>query len=112
VSRRGYPHDDTWDEDLSAEDRIYEQATPEEYAAHALSRGRDPHTPAGVCATARVDLFKPNGKYYTTETWRIPEGAIYPSGMRDSLDFRTIDGGPVVVPTQEPWGFPAVITGV
>jgi hypothetical protein len=56
--------------------------------------------------TAEVYLFRRSGKYYTEECWRIPEGAIIPDDMRRSPDFRRIDGGPVYIPTQEPWGFP------
>jgi len=26
--------------------------------------------------------------------------------MDESDDFRTISGGPVLIPTQEPWGYP------
>ena len=53
-----------------------------------------------------VTLFKPSGKYYTTEMWRIPEGAIGPHDMEDSPDFRRIGGGAVLVDSQEPWGYP------
>lgn len=57
----------------------------------------------------KVVLFKESGKYYTTEYWEIPEGAIGPWDMRHSVDFRRIGGGAVLVPTQEPWGFPHLI---
>ena len=53
-----------------------------------------------------VILFKKSGKYYTEEQWRIPAGAIGPYDMALSPDFRRIDDGPVLVETQEPWGFP------
>jgi hypothetical protein len=43
---------------------------------------------------ATVQLFKPGGKWYTDESWRIPPGAI---------------GGPVLVETQEPWGYPFLL---
>lgn len=59
-----------------------------------------------VRETASVILFKPSGKYYTEESWRIPDGAITPADMRRSPDFRRIDGGAVLVDTQEPWGYP------
>ena len=59
-----------------------------------------------MVSTVEVILFKPSGKYYTTEEWRIPERAIGPYDMADSLDFRRISGGPVLIPSQEPWGFP------
>lgn len=56
---------------------------------------------------ATVVLFKPSGKYYTEERWRIPaDGAIGPVSMERSPDFRRIEGGPVLVPEQEPWGYP------
>lgn len=55
---------------------------------------------------AEVILFKPSGKYYTTEYWEIPDGAIGPFDMRGSKDFRRISGGAVLVGTQEPWGYP------
>ncbi len=58
---------------------------------------------------ATVQLFKPSGKYYTTEEWEIPDRAIGPWDMERSPDFRRIDGGPVLVPTQEPWGFPVLL---
>lgn len=58
---------------------------------------------------ARVILFKASGKYYTEEQWEIPEGAIGPYDMQRSKDFRRIDNGPVLVVTQEPWGFPYIL---
>lgn len=84
---------------------------------------------------AKVTLFKPSGKYYTEEEWRIPtqeqidaaapprhprpgEGhgmirvsfPFVPHCMRYSPDFRRIGGGAVLVETQEPWGYPHLIT--
>ena len=61
---------------------------------------------------ATVILFKPSGKYYTEEKWRIPPGAIGPYDMSASPDFRRIGGGAVLVNTQEPWGFPHLFPGV
>lgn len=61
--------------------------------------------------TAKVILFKPTGKFHTEEEWRIPTGAIGPYDMAQSPDFRQIAGGPVLVETQEPWGFPHLLTG-
>lgn len=71
---------------------------------------------------AHVILFEPGGKYCTEETWRIPTldeaenhpdfylgDLITPYGMRYSPDFRRISGGPVLVTTQEPWGYPHLI---
>lgn len=55
-----------------------------------------------------VILFKPSGKYYTTEDWRIPEDAIGPYDMTGSPDFHQINGGPVLV-TDQAWGFPALL---
>lgn len=67
--------------------------------------------------TATVTLFKPSGKYYTTESWRRPFGAIHPSEMNASPDFHQINGGAVLVetdageefPGDENWGFPHII---
>lgn len=68
--------------------------------------------------TATVVLFKPSGKYYTSESWDIPEGAYGPYDMRFSRDFRQIDGtGMVLVPSDsefdgdENWGFPCLLDG-
>lgn len=55
---------------------------------------------------AEVILFKPSGKYYTVEHWTIPDDAIGPYDMARSPDFRRISGGPVLIETQEPWGYP------
>lgn len=74
---------------------------------------------------AKVILFKPSGIYYTEEEWRIPKtvnvytslGGIYrrkpigPYDMKQSPDFRRIDGGPVLIYTQEPWGYPHLFPG-
>lgn len=57
----------------------------------------------------KVILFKSSGKYYTDEDWRIPDGAIGPWDMLHSPDFRRIDNGPVLVPEQEPWGYPHLL---
>jgi hypothetical protein len=65
---------------------------------------------AGPAPThATVQLFKPGGKWYTDESWRIPPGAIGPWDMEDSPDFHRISGGPVLVETQEPWGYPFLL---
>jgi len=55
--------------------------------------------------TAKVILFKPSGKYYSSEEWEIPEDAIGPHDMARSKDFRRFPGGAVLV-EDEPWGFP------
>jgi hypothetical protein len=55
---------------------------------------------------AHVLLFKPSGKFYTEEDWRIPaDRPRLPSDMLHSPDFRRIAGGPVLV-EGEPWGYP------
>lgn len=71
--------------------------------------------------TARVILFKASGKYYTEEAWLIPTldevlagggnrgDATIPYCMRFSTNFRRIEGGPILVVTQEPWGYPHLI---
>ena len=73
---------------------------------------------------AQVVLFKPGGKYYTEEWWVIPDGVpsesesgrtrrtIGPYDMEYSPDWRC--PGPdwhVLIPTQEPWGFPFLFPG-
>jgi len=57
-----------------------------------------------------VELFKPSGKYYTTEQWEVPKGAIGPYDMRRSESFRRIDGGAVLV-TSQGWGYPQLFPG-
>lgn len=61
---------------------------------------------------ATVVLFKPSGKYYTTEQWKVPAGAVWPYTMEFSPDFRRIDGGAVLVPEQEPWKVPHLFPAV
>lgn len=61
--------------------------------------------------TAKVQLFKPSGKWYTDEEWGIPLGAIGPWDMARATSFRRIDGGPVLVEAQEPWGYPFLLVG-
>lgn len=61
---------------------------------------------------AQVVLFKPSGKYYTEEEWEIPDGAIGPYDMIRSKDARSIGGGPVLVESQEPWGFPHLLVDI
>lgn len=58
---------------------------------------------------AKVTLFKDTGKYYTEEEWEIPSGAIGPWDMQFSKDFRRIGNGPILVHTQEPWGYPFLL---
>lgn len=60
---------------------------------------------------AKVILFKRSGKYYTEEEWEIPEKCITPYDMLRSPDFRRIDNGPVLIPSQEPWGYPQLFPG-
>jgi hypothetical protein len=61
---------------------------------------------------ATVVLFKPSGKYYTTEEWKVPAGAVWPYTMEFSPDFHRIDGGAVLIPEQEPWGVPHLFPAV
>lgn len=63
----------------------------------------------GPVVKANVILFRSSGKYYTEEQWEVPANAIGPFDMIDSPDFRQIDGGPVLVDTQEPWGYPHLL---
>lgn len=63
-------------------------------------------TPGSRLTYVNVTLFKPSGKYYTREPWLIPPDAIGPHDMGGSPNFRRIDGGAVLVESQEPWGFP------
>lgn len=69
---------------------------------------------------AKVILFRRSGKYYTEEEWEVPERVpretgsgtrevILPEDMEHSPDFRRIDGGAVLVESQEPWGYPALL---
>ena len=71
---------------------------------------------------AKVVLFKPSGKYYTEEEWEIPtpldcvaagggKGDMFApqTCMVHSSDFRRINDGPVLIPEQEPWGYPGLI---
>lgn len=60
----------------------------------------------------KVILFKRSGKYYTEEEWEVPERAIGPWDMYTSIDFRRIDGGAVLIESQEPWGFPHLFPGI
>lgn len=62
---------------------------------------------------ASVILFKESGKYYTTESWRVPKKSFTgPYDMIDSPDFRRIGKGAVLVSSDsevdgdENWGFP------
>ena len=70
---------------------------------------------------ATVILFKESGKYYTEEQWIIPDADQVSAGggnngdtttpycMKYSPDFHRVSNGPVLVPTQEPWGYPHLI---
>lgn len=57
-----------------------------------------------------VILFKPSGKYYTTEQWEVPAGAIGPYDMGKSPSFHRIGGGSVLV-TSAGWGYPHLLVG-
>jgi hypothetical protein len=58
---------------------------------------------------AKVILFKDSGKYYTEDWWDIPDDAIGPHDMKHSPDFHRIGNGAVLIPSQEPWGYPWLI---
>lgn len=66
---------------------------------------------------ASVTLFKPSGKYYTGESWRVPENAEGPEDMISSPDFKRIAGGQVLVeseahshsPEDKNWGVPHIL---
>lgn len=91
--------------------------------AHGLING-GPET-CEMCGTdhtvskrAKVELFKPTGKWYTDECWAIPtsvpwntgtRGALGPFDMRHSPDAHW--DGPVYVPEQEPWGYSHLLLG-
>lgn len=83
-----------------------------------IAAARPPGPEPQAAESASVILFKDTGKYYTTEEWRIPETThdgyrvTGPYDMIDSPDFRRINGGAVLVETQEPWGFPHLFPGV
>lgn len=55
---------------------------------------------------ATVLLFLPTGRFVGEESWSVPDGASGPWSMEQSVDFHRMSGGPVLVETQEPWGFP------
>jgi len=61
---------------------------------------------------AVVILFKPSGKYYTTEEWTVPDNCLAPVDMLHSPDFRRISGGPVLIPEQAPWGYPHLFPNI
>lgn len=72
---------------------------------------------------AWVTLFKPSGKWYMDEQWRIPNKVhdhsdtrgeytrrvIGPFDMEQSPNFHRIDNGPVLVHSQEPWVYPYLL---
>lgn len=62
-------------------------------------------------STATVILFKPSGKFYTEEQWTVPDDVHGPADLIWSPDFHRIDGGAVLVVTQEPWGYPHLLPG-
>lgn len=67
----------------------------------------------------KVTLFKPSGKYYTVDEWRVPANVpngrggyrapVIPADMEHSPDFRRIDGGAALVQDGENgvhgWGY-------
>lgn len=70
---------------------------------------------ASLPTHAHVSLFRPSGKWYTDEEWRIPKevpGGREVQGPEDmvySPDFRRIDHGSVLVVEQKPWGYPCLL---
>lgn len=78
--------------------------------AFSSRRGEFPTRPVSQ-STVEVHLFKPNGKYYTTEDWLIPDESFGPHDMERSPDFRRIDGGAVYITNKSPWGFPTLLIG-
>lgn len=77
--------------------------------------------------TVTVQLFKESGKYYTSESWRIPRRIrtdhtgeeielTLIEDVKDSPDFRRIGNGAVLVPSEpefdgdENFGFPVLFT--
>lgn len=66
-----------------------------------------------------VTLFKPNGRRYTEEDWRIPATVtdysqsrgeydrepLGPYDMLQSPDFHRISNGPVLIHADGPWGY-------
>lgn len=73
-------------------------------------------TICAICHTfqvrVEVELYKPSGKYYTTEQWIVPDKAIGPYDMDRSPDFHRISNGAVLIPAQEPWGFPHLFPAI
>lgn len=77
----------------------------------------------------KVTLFKLSGALAAVELWEPPSDdllatayryartldgkttlkAIGPACMKFSKDFRRINGGPVLIEAQDPWGFPHLI---
>lgn len=55
---------------------------------------------------AKVIIFKTGGKFCFEEEWTVPKDAIGPFDMERSPDFRRIEGGAVLIESQEPWGYP------
>jgi hypothetical protein len=94
---------------LSVAEVVHADAHPDRLVAYCLSCDAVRRFTVDIEKKAEVHLFRRSGKYYTEEMWRIPKGAIGPYDMVRSVDFHRIDGGPVLVVTQEPWGFPHLL---
>lgn len=90
--------------------RFYAEENPAEPLMEKIE-SRHPGCPVHQKAT--VVIFKPSGKYYTTERWTIPENAIGPYDMDRAPEARRwLDKGAgwmALVETQEPWGFPHLL---
>lgn len=98
---QGFPADCRWDEHPGS------HGTRDWYCSkHHYWLDRHP---GKMPTEATVILFKDSGKYYTEETWPIPADAVGPWDMERSTGFRRIGGGAVLVPDQEPWGYPFLL---
>jgi hypothetical protein len=80
--------------------------TPTSAVPAAFPVAPEATSPTAKTRRATVTLFKPSGKYYTSESWRVPYGATQASDMCKSPDFRQINGGAVLVETDAGEEFP------
>ena len=81
-------------------------------AVYAATHSEDDDWEMLPAERVKAVLFKDSGKYYTEEFWNIPDGAIGPYDMIKSRNFRRIGGGAVLIPSQEPWGFPFLFNAI
>lgn len=69
--------------------------------------------------TVSVVLFKESGKYYSEESWRVPNNnnSVGPAEMVNSPDYHRIGKGKVLItsdshvhaPNDQNWGYPHLI---